>query len=333
MKTLIIGAGPLGSLYTYLFHKAGHDVSLLARNEHYTYLEENGLTLINEFTNEKINAGVKITNKLDKEDEYDLVIVLVRKNSLEKIIPLLANAANVKHILFMGNNALGYKEYLEVIPSHKILFGFPGGGGSRIDHVVHYIDSEKPGGKRIPVVIGEIDGKVRERTTQIVELFESAEIPVKIIDDMDGWLKYHAIFVQPLACALIEAGDNYKLSKNPAVIRKYIRSVKEGIKILKALGYKKSYNPKLDLIRIMPEGLTIKILQKVFDSKFSEVAMMMHVNAAKDEMIELGDEILHFRERAGVDTPYLNSLINSIKVNLVNKMKKVLAAGAAEYLG
>ena len=315
MKTLIIGAGPLGSLYTYLFHKAGHDVTLFARNEHYKYLEENGLTLINGFTNEKINARVKITNKLDKEDEYDLVIVLVRKNSLEKIIPLLANAANVKHILFMGNNAHGYKEYLEVIPSHKILFGFPGGGGSRIDHVVHYIDSEKPGGPSLTVVIGEIDGKVRERTTQIVELFENAEIPVKIIDDMDGWLKYHAIFVQPLACALVEAGDNYKLSKNPAVIRKYIRSVKEGIKILKALGYKKSYNPKLDLIKIMPEGLTVKILQKVFNTKFAEVAMMMHVNAAKDEMIELGNEILNLKDSAEIHAPYLDKIIGYISLN------------------
>ena len=41
MKTLIIGAGPLGSLYTYLFHRAGHDVTLLARNEHFKFLKEN----------------------------------------------------------------------------------------------------------------------------------------------------------------------------------------------------------------------------------------------------------------------------------------------------
>ena len=89
MKTLIIGAGPLGSLYTYLFQKAGHNVTLLARNEHYKHLKENGLTLINEFTKEKINAQVKITNKLDERDRYDLAIVLMRKNSVKKIFRLI----------------------------------------------------------------------------------------------------------------------------------------------------------------------------------------------------------------------------------------------------
>ena len=40
MKTLIIGAGPLGSLYTYLIQNGGHDVTLLARNDHFKYLKK-----------------------------------------------------------------------------------------------------------------------------------------------------------------------------------------------------------------------------------------------------------------------------------------------------
>ena len=117
------------------------------------------------------------------------------------------------------------------------------------------------------------------------------------------------LFIQPLACALIEAGDNYKLSHNPELIRKYIRSVKEGVKMLKALGYKKSYNPKLSLMKNMPERITIKILQKVFNTKFSEVAMMMHVNAARDEMIQLGDELLSLKDMTNTKTPKLDDLI------------------------
>ena len=82
MKTLIIGAGPLGSLYTYLFHKAKHDVTLLARNEHFKYLKKNGITLVNEFTYERINDHVKVTNTLSENDSYDLAIVLMRKNNV-----------------------------------------------------------------------------------------------------------------------------------------------------------------------------------------------------------------------------------------------------------
>ena len=88
--------------------------------------------------------------------------------------------------------------------------------------------------------------------------------------------------------------------------------MKEGGSILKELGYKKSYNPKFNLIKMMPEGLTVKILQKVFNSKFAEIAMMMHVNAARDEMIELGKELLTLKNKTSKSAPNLESLIQSI---------------------
>ena len=46
MKTLIFGAGPLGSLYACLLHKSGKDVTILARNEHYIFLKDNGIVII-----------------------------------------------------------------------------------------------------------------------------------------------------------------------------------------------------------------------------------------------------------------------------------------------
>ena len=127
MKTLIIGAGPLGSLYTYLFHKSGKDVTLLARGEHYDFIEKNGLVLVNEFTGEETVAKVNVIDRLHAEDEYDLVIVLMRKNSVLKLLPELGKHKYLNHILFMGNNASGFQEYLKYLPKEKVLFGFPGG--------------------------------------------------------------------------------------------------------------------------------------------------------------------------------------------------------------
>ena len=212
----------------------------------------------------------------------------------------------------MGNNAAGFDQYLKYLDKDKILIGFPGGGGSRIHHVAHYIDSEEPNGKRMPVVIGELDGKMKERTKQIIELFESSEIPVKFVEDIDSWLKYHAVFVNPIAGALIAAGDNYQLAQNTTLIKMYIKALKEGGRVLRELGHTKSYNPKFNLIKLMPEGLTVKILQKVFNSKFAEIAMMMHVNAARDEMIELGDELMTLKNKTSKSTPNLDSLIQYI---------------------
>jgi 2-dehydropantoate 2-reductase len=284
MKTLIFGAGPLGSLYTCLLHKAGMDVTLLARNEHYKFLKENGIVLINEFTQEKIIEKVKVVDLLEVEDSYDLVIVLMRKNSLKHVLPVLSKNKKIANILFMGNNTIGFDEYLKVLPKEKVLFGFPGGGGSRIHHVVYYVDSEKPGGERLSITLGEIDGKTRERTKQIRHMFESADVPVKLVDDIDSWLKYHVAFINPIAGALLKSGDNYKLAQDNETIRTYLRAVKEGGKVLKALGYSKSYNFKLKLFNW----------------------------PAKDEMIELGNDFKTLKNQTSIKTPNLDKLMACI---------------------
>ncbi|MEN8193653.1 MAG: 2-dehydropantoate 2-reductase N-terminal domain-containing protein [Bacteroidota bacterium] len=313
MKTLIIGAGPLGSLYTYLFSKAGHDITLLARNEHYKFLKEKGLILLNEFTHEKIIEKVNVVDSFKEEDDYELVIILMRKNSVRNILPVLSKNNQVPNFLFMGNNALGLDEYLQYIPKEKVLFGFPGGGGSRIDHIIHFIDSEKPNGKRLPITIGEIDGEIKTRTKQIQNLFESSDVPVNIVKNIDGWLKYHAAYVVPLAGALLKSGDNYKLANDKNTIRTYIRAVKEVVKILSEFGYKNQLPTKIKSFNWNPEWLTSKILQLVFKSKFAEIAMMLHVNAAKDEMEELGRELMVLKNQTSVKTPNLEELIKCIK--------------------
>lgn len=312
MKTLIIGAGPLGSLYSYLFHKAGKDVTLLARNEHYEFLKAHGLVLVNEFSNERSVEQVKVVNTLGDNDEYDLVIVLIRKNSVRSLLPAISKNKKIRNFLFMGNNGSGFEEYMNYLPAEKILFGFPGGGGSRMDHIVHYIDTEKPDGKRMTVTIGEVDGKMRARTRQIQELFESSGVPVKIVDDIDSWLKYHIAFILPIAGALLTSGDNYQLANDKPTIRKYVYAVREAGRVLKSLGYKKSYNTKFKLFNLMPTGWLVKILSKVFNSKFSEVAMMMHVHAAKDEMIELTKEFYALKNQSNVMTPNLDELMRII---------------------
>jgi len=313
MKTLIIGAGPLGSLYASLLHEAGNDVTVLARNEHYNFLKENGIVLINEFTQEKIIEKINVVNSLNEDDYYDLVIVLMRKNSVKNLLPILSKNKKIPNFLFMGNNASSIDEYLNYLPKEKILFGFPGGGGTLKNHIAHYIDSEKPNGKRLPITLGEIDGTIKKRTKQIQELFESSDVPVNIVENIDGWLKYHAAYVVPLAGALLKCGDNYKLADDKNTIRKYIRSVKEAVRVVSELGYKNQLPMKIKSFNWNPEWITIKILKLVFKSKFAEIAMMMHVNAAKDEMLELGNELQTLKNQTSVKTPNLVELIKCIK--------------------
>jgi len=309
MKTLIYGAGPIGSLYAYLLSKAGKDVTILARNKQLNFIKENGVVLVNEFSGEKVTAKVKVVDKLDEKDTYDLVVIVIRKNKVLPILPILSQNKNIKNILFMGNNTLGFDDYLKFLPKEKILFGFPGAGGGRKEHVVHYIDSEKPNGKRMPITIGEIDGEVKDRTRQIKSLFESADIPVDIVEDIDGWLKYHVAFVGSIAGALFMCGGDFsKLAKSKDSIRIFIRACKEGGNVLKELGYTKRQPFRFNLFYWLPEWILIKVFQGFFSSKFAEIGLALHAEAAADEIRELANEFKTLVDKTSIKTPNIDKL-------------------------
>ena len=309
MRTLVFGAGPLGCLYAHRLHQAGKDVTILARGQRYDWIQANGLVLVDEMTGAREESSARVVDELRPEDEYDLAIVLIRKNKLSPIFKTLAANARVKSILFMGNNALGFKSYLDALPEAKLLFGFPGAGGGVDEHIVHYADREKPGGKRKSVTIGELDGETRDRTQAIKSLFETAGIPVDLTQDIDGWLKYHVALVSPLVNALYKHDcDNYALAKDKATMRVMVRAAKEGGRVLHALGYTKRQPFQFNLFYWLPEILNVKAIQGLLGSKFAEVAFARHARAARDEFGELADEFQSLVKQTSIATPNINLL-------------------------
>ena len=313
MRILFFGAGPLGSVYAHLLHESGADVTVLARGERYDWLKKNGLVLVNELTGQKDSSRVNVVNELKPEDQYDLVIVLIRKNKLLPVFEILAASPSVKNILFMGNNALGFDEYVKRLRVEKVLFGFPGAGGGIREQVVYYADREKPKGRRRAATIGEIDGRNKERTLAIKSLFESAGVPVDLTADIDGWLKYHVALVSPLVGALYKHDcDNYKAAKDTETLRALVRAAKEGGRVLRALGFRKRQPFDFNLFYWLPEFMTMMAVKGLLESKFAEVAFAMHAKAARDEMQNLAREFQELTARTSVDTPNIDTLRNFI---------------------
>ena len=308
MNVLFFGAGPLGTVYAHLLHESGADVSVLARGERFTWLRENGLVVHNEMTGERATSQVEVVDELAPDDPYDLVIVLVRKNRLGPILAQLARCDGVKNVLFMGNNATGFDDYLEHLTAEKVLFGFPGAGGGMRDQVVHFADREKPGGKRRPVTIGEIDGVTRDRTKAVQQLFENAGVPVDLERGIDGWLKYHVALVSPFVGALYKHDcDNYAAAKDSETIRSLVLAAREGAAVLKALGYRQ-LPVEFKLISWLPLFMNTLALKGMMGSRFAEIAFAIHARAALDEMLELAQDFKALVDQSGLETPNIDVL-------------------------
>ncbi|MBV9279952.1 MAG: ketopantoate reductase family protein, partial [Chloroflexi bacterium] len=211
MNILVYGAGVLGSLYAARLQEAGQTVSVLARGKRLAALREDGIVLEEAFSGRRTVTSVNVVERLDPDDAYDLIIVLVRKNQVESVLPALAANRRTPNILFMHNNAAGPDELVAAVGRERVLLGFPGAGGSMDGQVVRYAIS--PGAVQ-PTTLGELDGTTIPRLQEIAAAFKAAGFPVAISPNMEAWLLTHAAWISPLENAIASAGgDNYRLAK------------------------------------------------------------------------------------------------------------------------
>ncbi|MGE5137995.1 MAG: ketopantoate reductase family protein, partial [Rudaea sp.] len=139
MKILIIGAGVVGSIYAARLHWAGEQVSLLARGQRLAELRENAVVLEDEGTGQRTTTPVPLIDHLDPDDEYDLVMVIMRKDQVPWVLPMVAESRCTPNVLFVGNNVAGPEEYTRALGPERVLLGFAGSGGRREGNQVRFV--------------------------------------------------------------------------------------------------------------------------------------------------------------------------------------------------
>jgi 2-dehydropantoate 2-reductase len=186
MKILVYGAGPLGSLFATRLHKTGHDVSLLARGQRLADLRRHGVVLEYVVTGRIEATRVKVVEALNPDDDYDLIMVVMRKDQTRDILPMLAANRHAHTVLFLQNNAAGFGAYIKALSSDRVMAGFPTAGGERRGHVMRVMPLDW-----VAMPVGETDGRITERTRAVARLLRSTGKRVEIRRDMEAWLVTH----------------------------------------------------------------------------------------------------------------------------------------------
>jgi 2-dehydropantoate 2-reductase len=112
MKYLIVGAGAIGSCLAGFLTQAGKDVTLIARGESLTAIQEKGLT-VRTSTGEEFVAPVRAIDGDLYNETPDVVIVCVKSYSLESIYPLLDRVCGPNTIIMPVLNALNIGDRIE----------------------------------------------------------------------------------------------------------------------------------------------------------------------------------------------------------------------------
>ena len=304
MKILFYGAGVMGSLYAARLKESGQDVSVLARGQRLVDIREHGIVLEHVSTGNRTSTRVNVVERLDPEDAYNLVVVMMPKNHIPEILPILAANRYTPNVLFMFNNAAGPDEMINALGRERVLIGFPGAGGTRKGLVVRYMIVS---GRQQPTTFGELDGSTTPRLEQIAGVFKGAGFPVAISSQMDAWLKTHVAEVSPMANALYMAGgDNYRLARTRDAIVLMIRAIREGYRVLLETGIPITPN-KHKLLQLIPEPILVALMRRIFKSE-KMADLIGHAHATRDEMVQIAKEFKALAQNASVPTPAMDRL-------------------------
>jgi 2-dehydropantoate 2-reductase len=307
LRFLVYGSGVIGSIFAGKLINTGFDVTMLARNHRVEELKENGLILQCALTGKRELYHPKIIKKLDPEDIYDYILVVMQKTQVEAVLPALAENRS-PNIVFVVNNPSGYESWIQAIGRERVLIGFPAGGGERKEGVVHYFLGAGTSRLFQTTTFGEVFGITTQRLKMLIGAFKKAGIPSVKSGNMDAWQKNHIAVVFPIANALYKHnGDNYALAKSAEDIKLMIQATREGFTALKQIGF--PVTPEKLNFYWLPCFLLVPVYKALMGSKIAEIAMARHANKAKDEMKLLQDEFLKLIAKANIPTPAINQLI------------------------
>ncbi len=302
MRTLVFGAGPLGSLLAARLHEAGQDVSLLARGQRLADLREHGVVLEYPDRSREVRH-VPVVEELAEDGRYDLVLVVMRKPQARAILPTLARNRHAETVLFLMNDAAGPGELVRAVGAERVMIGFPSAGGTRDGHVVRALPLS---GWAIP--IGEVDGRVTERTRRVAALLGTMrDKRVQIRRDMDAWLVTHVAGIIGMLGIYAAGLDPDRFSRTRDAVVLGVRARDEALRAQRAAGIPIS-PPYYRALPWIPEPLTVAIVRPFARSETAAVGLFGHAAAARDESRHLLDE---FRARVapgGVPTPALDEL-------------------------
>ena len=308
MKILVYGAGVIGTLYAARLQEGGHRVTVVARGQRLADIRRYGLALEDIVGHGRSTTKVYTTERLGPNDQYDMALIAVRRDQVASVVPELTANHRIPTLIFMLNNPAGPSDLVKALGRNRVLLGFPGAGGTRDGHAVHYAMIAQQ-----PTTLGELDGQRTARLRKLAEAFRECGFPTKISRDMDAWLKAHAFFVTAVSGAIYMAGgDCHCLSEDKATVALMAKRVREGYSAVRALGLSVAPFALRVLFTWLPPPFAIYYWRRFFASKMADYVFGRHARAASREMRELANDCRTLLEKSGVEAPALRQLYRAI---------------------
>ncbi len=180
-KILVYGAGAVGSYYGGMLVKAGYDVTFIAREKHFQALKKKGLTLIRD--KQKENIPIKVFDNIKSLSNFDYIFICVKSIDTKIVALDIQNIISTNTTVVSLQNGVENEEVItNVIGKKPVIGGLVFVAAKIIEPGIVYQSGYNGG------LIGELDFTKSQRVDDLYKIFQSAEIDVKIADDINSEL-------------------------------------------------------------------------------------------------------------------------------------------------
>ena len=306
MKYIIIGAGGTGGILGFYMTKAGKDVTLIARNAHLEAMKKQGLSVQKMWTNETETIPVSAESMESYEakgEKADVILVCVKKYSLDSCIPFIQNISHENTIVVPVLNVYGTGAYLqEKLPKILVTDGCIyvsaniKQAGVLLQHGeilrVFFGVREKEDLKKLN---GQLDGeyKAERLLKKIAQDFKDSGIDGILSDNIkrDALTKFS--YVSPIGTAGLYlhavAGDFQREGEARELFKTLIREI---VTLANAMGItfeEDLVERNLKILSNLPEEATTSMQRDVMEGKQSEIDGLVYevVRMAKKYGVEV----------------------------------------------
>lgn len=307
MKYIIIGAGGTGGILGFYMTKAGKDVTLIARNAHLEAMQKQGLSVEKMWTNETetIPVGAESMESYEaKGEKADVILVCVKKYSLDSCIPFIQNISHKNTIVVPVLNVYGTGAYLqEKLPKVLVTDGCIyvsaniKQAGVLLQHgeilSVFFGVREKEDLKKLN---GQLNGeyKAERLLKKIAQDFKDSGIDGILSDNIkrDALTKFS--YVSPIGTAGLYlhavAGDFQREGEARELFKTLIREI---VTLANAMGItfeEDLVERNLKILSNLPEEATTSMQRDVIEGKQSEIDGLVY-------------EVVRMAKKYGVEVP------------------------------
>ena len=276
-STAVVGAGAVGSFFGAMLARAGHPVTLIARQAHVQAIEREGLRLQMAGRIERVRTAAR--TDIAAVRDADLVLFCVKSTDTESVAremaPHLADGALVLSLQNGVENAATIARHVKqaVVPAVvSVATAMPEPGlvshHGRGDLVIGPLDAEAAN-----------DAPLAPRLQALVDLFASAQVPVRVSADVmaELWSKLMVNCAYTAISGLAQAsyGQLAALAEIRALQETVVREV---VALAAAEGVKLPLEPALEAMRRIAGAMPAQLSSTAQDMARAKPSEIDHLN-------------------------------------------------------